>query len=179
MERLLVWLRIKNKVIAPCSLYCWKCHGRRAAAASASRGDASQLERSAAASRRRLACQHSAERLHANTGPAAAATRGCLRLHLQGTSQDRFGRDLTTLSQFHGWGLSLISFLKLASKFPLCMEFRKFNTFSKYSLGGAVNRNSILFWMFLLLFHTHYMFRPLRAIIKWSIYLSILRSYLC
>jgi hypothetical protein len=38
---------------------------------------------------------------------------------------------------------------------------------------------TVFFWMFLLLFHTHYMFRPLRAIFKWNIYLSILRSYFC
>jgi hypothetical protein len=44
--------------------------------------------------------------------------------------------------------------------------------------GSAVNRNSI-FSMFLLLlvFHNHYMFRPLRAIYMWNIYLSISRSY--
>jgi hypothetical protein len=35
--------------------------------------------------------------------------------------------------------------------------------------GSAVKRNSI-FWMFLLLFHTHNMFRLLRVIFRWNTY---------
>jgi hypothetical protein len=44
---------------------------------------------------------------------------------------------------------------------------------------GSVNRNCILFDCFLLLLlHTHYMFRPLRAIFRWNIYTGYYtRSY--
>jgi hypothetical protein len=34
--------------------------------------------------------------------------------------------------------------------------------------GSSVNRNSIFLNVFILQFHTHYMFRPLRAIFRWN-----------
>lgn len=130
MEGLIVYLRMKNKVVASCSLYCWKCHGRRAAPASASRGDATELEHPATASYQWFpSCQYGAEGLHTDISPSTIATRGSLRLHLQGKPQFHFRIDLwagylTTPYQIIPWCRPFLHrFLEVAQltrKFRLC-----------------------------------------------------------
>jgi hypothetical protein len=77
--------------------------------------------------------------------------------------------------------------------FQLCMDFHLYRLLEEPSLADnflsclfiqlvlydAVNRNNVsIRWLSFILFVTHYMFRPLRAIFRWDIQLDIFKDYI-
>jgi hypothetical protein len=76
------------------------------------------------------------------------------------TGQETVRVSVSQETYFHFWGLHPVASIT-------------------NNLWGCCQSQQYFFWMFLLLFHIHYMFRPLWAIFRCNIYLLIPRSYLC